>query len=53
MRIGKHKFYSTIAWAQLERVQMLLGRKDVFDLLDVTFKQRLRKVFFEWKREKK
>ena len=46
MRIGEHQFDCTIAWAQIENVPFLLGRKDVFDYFDINFKQREKKSIF-------
>ena len=40
MRIGEHPFKCAVAWAQIERVAFLLGRKDVFEHFDITFRQR-------------
>ena len=49
MKIEEHRFECTIAWAQIERVPFLLGRQDVFEYFDITFKQRIRKTIFTWK----
>ena len=37
--IGKKRFTASIAWAQMEHVPLLLGRTDVFDRFQVTFRQ--------------
>ena len=46
LRIGNLTFSATIAWALIEDVPPLLGRQDVFDSFDVTFKQRENKILF-------
>ena len=48
MKIGGHPFDCTVAWAQIERVPFLLGRKDVFESFDITFRESARKVVFVW-----
>jgi hypothetical protein len=48
MRIETYQFDSTIAWAQIERIPLLLGREAVFDHFDVTFQQRSKKTLFVW-----
>ncbi|GFP27294.1 hypothetical protein [Candidatus Hakubella thermalkaliphila] len=50
MKIEKHQFGCTIAWAQIERVPFLLGRENVFGYFDITFQQRNRKTIFVWQR---
>ncbi|MBW8049077.1 MAG: hypothetical protein FVQ77_01805 [Cytophagales bacterium] len=50
MRIEKHQFNCTIAWAQIEQVPLLLGRKNVFDNFDIKFQQRKKKTAFEWQK---
>jgi len=40
-------FPARIAWAQLEEVPLLLGRTDVFDRFEITFRQPERVVIFE------
>ena len=50
MKIEKHEFDCTIAWAQIERVPFLLGREDVFEYFDITFQQRKGKTIFVWKK---
>ncbi|MDI6736804.1 MAG: hypothetical protein QME42_11555 [bacterium] len=47
--IGKYKFPTLIAWAQIEHVPFLLGRRDVFSIFDITFQERNKKVIFDWK----
>lgn len=49
MKIEQHRFDCTIAWAQIERVPFLLGRRDVFDHFDITFQQRNSKTIFVWR----
>lgn len=52
MKIEKYQFSCTIAWAQIERVPFLLGRENVFEYFDITFRQKERKIIFIWKGEK-
>jgi len=40
MTIGSVSLPVKVAWAQLEHVPLLLGRKDVFDRFEITFRQR-------------
>ena len=47
IRIQNNVFKITAAWATTEQVPPLLGRKDIFDLYHVTFKQNLQIVIFE------
>ncbi len=47
MEIGGIRFPAQIAWAQLEEVPLLLGRTDVFDHFEITFKQSERVVVFK------
>ncbi len=46
MKIDDHKFECKIAWAQIERVPFLLGREDVFENFNITFRQRDKKTTF-------
>jgi hypothetical protein len=48
MRLGEYIFKVKIAWSQLEEVPLLLGRLGVFDRFDVTFRQKDKKVLFDW-----
>jgi hypothetical protein len=48
MRIGGHQFDCTIAWAQIEHVPFLLGRENVFECFDITFRQKRKKTIFAW-----
>lgn len=52
MKIGEHQFDCTVAWAQIERVPFLLGRENVFEYFEITFKQKAKKVIFTWQGEK-
>lgn len=47
VRIQNNLFKITVAWAATEQVPPLLGRKDIFDLYHLTFKQNLQIVIFE------
>jgi hypothetical protein len=49
MRIERHQFDCTVAWAQVERVPFLLGREDVFEHFDIMFQQRRKKTVFVWR----
>lgn len=44
--IGELTIPTRIAWAQLETVPLLLGRADVFDAFEITFKQREGRILF-------
>lgn len=46
MKIEAHQFDCTVAWAQIERVPFLLGRQDVFEHFDITFRQKNKKTVF-------
>lgn len=46
MKIGAEIFPAHIAWALTENVPPLLGRTDVFDIFEVTFKQHARQILF-------
>ena len=48
MKIETHQFDCTVAWAQIERVPFLLGRQDVFEHFDITFRQKSKKTVFVW-----
>ncbi|MFQ6118887.1 MAG: hypothetical protein ACE5KE_03260 [Methanosarcinales archaeon] len=48
MKIGEYQFQARIAWAQIEEAPLLLGRLDVFEHFDITFKQNKKMVLFEW-----
>ncbi len=48
LKIEEYQFKCTIAWAQIERVPFLLGRRDVFEYFDITFQQRKKKSVFVW-----
>ena len=50
MKIEKHEFDCTIAWAQIERVPLLLGRGNVFDHFNIPFQQRNKKTTFVWQK---
>ena len=51
MSIGGNPFDCRIAWALIEEVPPLLGRKDVFDRFAVLFREWEGKVFFTPKAE--
>lgn len=47
MRIGNKELNVQVAWALVEDVPPLLGRTNVFDVFNVTFKQREKIIRFE------
>lgn len=47
-RISKHEFPVEIGWSLIEEVPPLLGRKDVFDRFEITFKQPEKVITFDW-----
>lgn len=47
IKIGGGEFLILLAWALIEEVPPLLGRADVFDNFEVTFKQRQGLIIFE------
>lgn len=46
MEIGGKKFEVRIAWSLIEDVPIVLGRLDVFNKFDITFKEREGKIIF-------
>lgn len=48
MKIGEHCFISKIAWCLIEDVPPLLGRKDIFDKFNISFKEKEGIIEFEW-----
>ena len=46
VKIGDYKFEAEIAWALIEEIVPLLGRKDIFDKFHVNFKQDRRIIEF-------
>lgn len=49
MKIGRVAMLVNIAWALIEEVPPLLGRKDIFDKFHVTFKQDREEIVFQEK----
>ncbi len=47
MRIGDIELEPRIAWALIEEAPPLLGRLDIFDKFNITFKEREGKIIFE------
>jgi hypothetical protein len=47
LEIGGIRFPARVAWAQLEEVPLLLGRTDVFDRFEITFRQHQHVVEFK------
>lgn len=47
IRIGEVEFLAKIGWALIEDVPPLLGRADIFDRFNVTFKQKDDTILFE------
>lgn len=49
MRIGGYTIKCEVAWAEVEEVPFLLGRKGVFEAFDILFKERDKKTIFIWR----
>lgn len=47
VKIGDYQLKIKIGWALIETVPPLLGRTDVFDTFEVTFKQKEKKILFK------
>jgi len=47
LTIAGLSFPARVAWAQIEQVPLLLGRTDVFDHFEITFRQPERVVIFK------
>ena len=47
IKIARYRFPILISWAQIEKVPPLLGRKDIFDFFNVSFRQKKGIVIFE------
>ncbi|MBM4402663.1 MAG: hypothetical protein FJ044_05460 [Candidatus Cloacimonetes bacterium] len=47
IKIGEKIFSILVAWALIEDVPPLLGRADVFDFFNITFRQKEGKIIFE------
>ena len=47
MRIGEVELEPRVAWALIEEAPPLLGRLDIFDRFNITFKEREGKIIFE------
>lgn len=47
LELAGARFNAQVAWAQLEEVPPLLGRTDVFDRFEITFKQASKMVVFQ------
>lgn len=47
VKIGEKTLPVLIAWALIEEVPPLLGRADIFDFFNITFKQREGKILFD------
>lgn len=46
VRLGNNVFNTRVAWSLIEEVPPLLGRLDIFDKFEVTFRQHEKKVVF-------
>lgn len=46
IKIGDTELTAQVAWAQVNNVPTLLGRKDIFDKFHITFKQDAGKIIF-------
>jgi len=47
MRIGDMELEPRVAWALIEETPPLLGRLDIFDKFNITFKEKEGKIIFE------
>ncbi|MBS3119107.1 retropepsin-like domain-containing protein [Candidatus Woesearchaeota archaeon] len=47
LRLGDKTFNTRIAWALVEEVPLLLGRIDIFNIFDITFKRNEKTLFSE------
>ena len=47
MRIGNIELEPRVAWALIEEAPPLLGRLDIFDKFNITFKEKEGKIIFE------
>lgn len=47
LRIGNEEFPARLSWALIEDVPPLLGRTDVFDQFNITFKQPEKVILFQ------
>ncbi len=47
MRIGNVELEPRVAWALIEEAPPLLGRLDIFDKFNITFKEKEGKIIFE------
>lgn len=47
IKIGREEFQAKIAWSLVEDVPPLLGRIDIFDRFEITFKQKEDKIIFQ------
>ncbi len=50
-KIGRHRFYADIGWAQTDQAPLLLGRADVFDRFDVRILNADRITELAWRGE--
>ena len=48
IKIDEYEFDCAIAWAQVEYVPFLLGRKDIFENFEIVFREKAKKVIFIW-----
>ena len=47
LKIGEIELESRVAWALIEEAPPLLGRLDIFDKFNITFKEKEEKIIFE------
>jgi len=48
IKIGEKEFDARVAWSLIEDVPLILGRLDIFDKFDVSFKEKEGKVVFKF-----
>lgn len=53
LRIGTKVLSTRIAWALVEEVPLLLGRIDIFNIFDITFKRNEKTLFSERGKQQK
>ncbi len=53
LRVGDKIINTRVAWALVEEVPLLLGRIDIFNIFDITFKRNEKTLFSEQRKVKK
>lgn len=47
IKIGEKELGINVAWAQTEDIPPLLGREDIFDEFEISFRQKQREIIFQ------